>query len=193
MRVRGEEPRLSEPGWGGLHPQRTALVSLWPVSWDLTRTQTYLYRAHFLNCWSPGKAPCQEDEEGWLLGLKLERSDLKGHWVHLPLCLEFPTASPLSCLLFFVFFFFCIFIYFKLLILYWGIADYESTCKVGDLGSNPGLGKSPGEGTGYPLQYSCLENSMDRGAWQATVHGVTKSQTWLSNFHYSQLTMLCSF
>ena len=46
-----------------------------------------------------------------------------------------------------------------------------------DLGSRPGLGRSPGEGTGYPFQFSCLENSMDRGAWQATVHEVAKSQT----------------
>ena len=44
-----------------------------------------------------------------------------------------------------------------------------------DLGSIPGLGRSPGGGNGNPLQYSCLENPMDRGAWQATVHGVTKS------------------
>ena len=44
-------------------------------------------------------------------------------------------------------------------------------------GSIPGSGTSPGEGNGYPLQYSCLENSMDRGAWQATVHGIAKSQT----------------
>ena len=50
--------------------------------------------------------------------------------------------------------------------------------------SLPGLGRSPGEGTSYPLQYSCLENSMDSGAWQATVHGITKSQTqlkWLTS------------
>ena len=46
-----------------------------------------------------------------------------------------------------------------------------------------GSGRSPGEKHGYPLQYSHLENSMDRGAWQATVHGVTKSQTLLSNHH----------
>ena len=49
----------------------------------------------------------------------------------------------------------------------------ESTCNAGDLGSVPGF---PGEGNGYPLQYSCLDNSMDRGAWQATVHEVAKSQ-----------------
>ena len=47
----------------------------------------------------------------------------------------------------------------------------------------PGLGRSPGEGNGYPLQYSCLGNSMDRGAWRATVHGVEKSQTRMSDFH----------
>ena len=52
----------------------------------------------------------------------------------------------------------------------------------GDQGSIPGLGRSPGEGTGTPLQYSCLENPMDGGAWWATVHRVTKSQTRLSNF-----------
>ena len=50
----------------------------------------------------------------------------------------------------------------------------ESTCNEGDMGSIPGLGRSPGEGNSYPLQYSGLENSMDRGAWQATVHGITK-------------------
>ena len=53
----------------------------------------------------------------------------------------------------------------------------ESACSEGDVGSIFGSGRSPGEGNGYPLQYSCLENSMDGGAWWATVHGVTKSQT----------------
>ena len=52
----------------------------------------------------------------------------------------------------------------------------------GDPGSIPGLGRSHREGNGNPLQYSCLENPMDRGGWQATVHGVAKSQTQLSNF-----------
>ena len=47
----------------------------------------------------------------------------------------------------------------------------ESTCNTGDLGSVPGSGRSPAEGHGNPLQYSCLENPMDRGAWWATVHG----------------------
>ena len=51
----------------------------------------------------------------------------------------------------------------------------------GDVGSNPGLGRSPGEGNGNPLQYSCLGNPMDRGAWWATVHGVTKSWTGLGD------------
>ena len=50
-----------------------------------------------------------------------------------------------------------------------------------DVGSIPGSGRSPGGGNGNPLPYSCLENSMDRGAWRATVYGVTKSQTQLSN------------
>ena len=60
-----------------------------------------------------------------------------------------------------------------------------SACNVGDLGSIPGSGRSPGEGNGNPLQYSCLENPMDGGAWWATVHG-SQSRTGLSNF-----TSLC--
>ena len=50
----------------------------------------------------------------------------------------------------------------------------ESACNIGDPGLNPGSGRSPGEGNGNPLQYSCLENPMDRGAWQATVHRVAR-------------------
>ena len=65
-----------------------------------------------------------------------------------------------------------------------GSACKESACHVGDLGLIPGLGRSPGEGKGYPLQYSGLENSMDRGVWRAAVHGIAKSQTQLSNFHF---------
>ena len=61
-------------------------------------------------------------------------------------------------------------------------ASKESTCNAGDLGLIPGLGRSPGEGKGYPLWYSALENSMD-----CIVQGVTKSQIWLRNFHFSRL------
>ena len=57
----------------------------------------------------------------------------------------------------------------------------ESTCNAGDLGSVPGLGRSPGGGHGHPLQYSCLENPIDRGAWRATVCWVVKSWTKLSD------------
>ena len=56
-------------------------------------------------------------------------------------------------------------------------AGKESACHAGDLGSIPGLRRSPGEGHGNPLQYSYLENPMDRGAWRATAHGVSESQT----------------
>ena len=52
----------------------------------------------------------------------------------------------------------------------------ESACNAGELGLTPGLGKSPGEGKGYPFQYSCLENSMNGGAWQATIHGGLKQE-----------------
>ena len=57
----------------------------------------------------------------------------------------------------------------------------ESACNAGKLGLIPGSGRYPGEEIGNPFQYSCLVNPMDRGAWQGTVHWVTKSQTGLSN------------
>ena len=65
-----------------------------------------------------------------------------------------------------------------------GSTGKESTCNVRDLSLIPGLGRFPGGGHGNPLQYVDLENSMDRGAWQATVHGVAKSQTLLSDFDF---------
>ena len=61
-----------------------------------------------------------------------------------------------------------------------------SARNAGDLGSIPGLGRSPGEGNSNPLHYSCLENPMDGGAWWATVHAVAKSRTRLSDFTHSQ-------
>ena len=77
----------------------------------------------------------------------------------------------------------------------YGSAGKESTCNAGDLGLIPGLGRSPGEGKGYPLQHSCQENSMD-----CIVHGVTKSWTRLSDFHFSPcstkfvlMSVLCYF
>ena len=60
----------------------------------------------------------------------------------------------------------------------------KAACSAGDLGSIPGSGRSPGEGSGNPHQYSCLENPMEGGAWQALVYGVTKSQTQLSDFTF---------
>ena len=63
----------------------------------------------------------------------------------------------------------------------------ESACNAGDLGLIPGWGRSPGEGNGNLLQYSCLENPMDRGAWRATVYGVAKSWTRLSDYYYYSL------
>ena len=70
-----------------------------------------------------------------------------------------------------------------------GSDSKESACNVGDLGSIPGLGRSPRERNSYPFQYSCLENSMDREAWWAIVHGVTKSQTQLSGFQFFTFTV----
>ena len=62
-----------------------------------------------------------------------------------------------------------------------GSGGKEYACKAGDPGLIPGVGKYPGEGNGNPLQYSCLDNSLARGAWQATVRGVVKSQPRLSD------------
>ena len=62
-----------------------------------------------------------------------------------------------------------------------GSDSKKSSCNAGDLGSIPGSGRSPGEGNGNPLQYSCLENPMDRGAWRATVHGIAESD--MTDFH----------
>ena len=66
-----------------------------------------------------------------------------------------------------------------------------SACNAGDPGSFPGSGRSPGEGNGNPLQHSCLENPMKRGAWYATVHGVAKSQTRPSNFTFTFYNFQC--
>ena len=67
------------------------------------------------------------------------------------------------------------------LMLPWWLSGKESACNARDTCLIPGSGRSPGEGNGYPLQYSCLGNPMDGGAWWGTVHGVAKSQTWLTD------------
>ena len=69
-----------------------------------------------------------------------------------------------------------------------GLDGRESTCKAGDSGSIPGLERLPGEGNGDPLQYSFLENSMDTGAWRATVHGVSNTTDQL--IPYEQIKKL---
>ena len=69
----------------------------------------------------------------------------------------------------------------------------ESTCSAGDLGSFPGSGKSPEEGNGYPLQYSCLENSVNREAWQAADHGVTiRHEQPILYYVYTHSPSFCS-
>ena len=81
---------------------------------------------------------------------RITRGNLKWNWHHLRDDLDFPGGSD----------------------------GKESAWNAGDAGSNAGLGRCPGKGNGNPLQYSCLGNSMERGSWWATVHGVLKSQTW---------------
>ena len=71
--------------------------------------------------------------------------------------------------------------YTSLLGFHYSSISKESACSAGDPGSNPGLGRSPGEGNGKSLQYPCLENIMDSGAWWIAVHGVTKSWARLSD------------
>ena len=84
-----------------------------------------------------------------------------------------------------LFFFFLIFLDFP-----GGSEVKVSACNPGNLGLIPGSGRSPGEGNGNPLQYSCLENPMDRGVWEVTVHGVTKSWTWLNDFTLSLFILI---
>ena len=69
----------------------------------------------------------------------------------------------------------------------------ESTCNAGDLGSMPGLGRSPGEGNGNPFQYPCLENPMDRGAWWATVHRVARVGHDLATKPPPPRSILCNY
>ena len=73
----------------------------------------------------------------------------------------------------------------------WWLDNKESACNAGDPGSVSGSGRSLGKGNGYPLQYSCLENPVARGAWQAAIHGVEKSQTRLSTQHTHTHTSSC--
>ena len=68
------------------------------------------------------------------------------------------------------------------------LSGKESACNAEDPGLIPGSGRSPGEGNGYPFQYSCLGNPMDRGAWQATVHRVANSQTQLKRLRTDTCT-----
>ena len=70
------------------------------------------------------------------------------------------------------------------------LSNKESTCNAGDLGWIPGLQIYPGEGNGNPIQYSCLGNPMDRGAQQATVHGVTKSWIWMTERLSTQIILI---
>ena len=75
--------------------------------------------------------------------------------------------------------------------LFWnGSEGKESACNAGDLGSVSGSGRSPGEGNDYPLQYSCLENPRDRGAWQAPVHGICRVTHRATNTHFHFFTYM---
>ena len=82
-----------------------------------------------------------------------------------------------------------IFIYNKRLLVFPGVSVVKNACNEGDLGSIPGLERSPREGSGNLLQCFCLGNPTDRGAWQATVYGVEKNQTWLTDLTTTTTTI----
>ena len=104
---------------------------------------------------------------------------------------------PSFCSFLKIFFFFLMWTIFKVFIEFVTILllaqMVKTSCNAGDSGWIPGWGRSPGEGTSYPLQYSCLESSMDRGAWGALVHGVTKRQTHPSGSHFHLLLFYVFF
>ena len=100
---------------------------------------------------------------------------------------KFKTIPWVCCFLSFFFFFNVLVIQKKLTGS--GSDSKVAACSVGDPGLIPGLGRSPGEGNGNPLQYSCLKNSMDWGAWWAIVHGVAKSLIRLCNFTLTSLSL----
>ena len=81
---------------------------------------------------------------------------------------------------------------FRLFKRHFGSDRKESACNTGDPGSIPGLGRSSGEGNGYPLQYSCLENSTDRRAWQATVHELQRVRHDWGAYHFHLLDYTCN-
>ena len=74
---------------------------------------------------------------------------------------------------------------------YW-LSGKETDCQAGDAGWIPGLGRSPGGGHGNPLQYSCLENSMDKGGWWATVHGIAEESDMTEQLNNNSLISQCS-
>ena len=145
-------PGHAEPGLGELRAQKSALEHR--GEGILTRTL-----AGGLSAWlCLGSSTCPRGGG---------QGGRKACWTRFPAAPEARTQKPLT---------------YPLHMGFLGGSDSkEPTCNVGEAGSIPGLGRSPGGGNGYPLQYSCLENPMDRGAWQATVHGVTKNQTGLSD------------
>ena len=114
--------------------------------------------------WGPLDRPTQPQSVGEITGKQILLEGMKNSTTPVEGCLAVSTGFP------------------------GGSEVKASACNAGDLGSIPGQGRSLGEGNGNPLQYSCLENPMDRGAWWATVHGVTKSRTRLTDFTFLDVT-----
>ena len=124
---------------------------------------------------------CVSDEQPYLKTTGLYRSFT---FIYFVLLFLFHNQCSLPYICFPIsptFFFFFFYVLSQVFGLPWWLSGKESTCNVGNEDSIPWLGISPGEGIGNPLQYSCLENPMDRGAWWAIVHGITKNRTRLSN------------
>ena len=124
------------------------------VGHDFTFTFTFHFM-HWKRKWQPIPVFLDGESQGWgsLVGCRLWGHRVGHDWSDLAAVAEgFPGGSD----------------------------GKESACSVRDLGLTPELEKFSGEGNGYPFQYSCLENSMDRGAWRATIHKAAKSWTWRS-------------
>ena len=122
------------------------------MSSTVSTPKAFIVCQHCARSWRPCRNSWYLYRRYWTNDVKAQ--DSRDHiWLSLRLHLGFPGGSEVKA----------------------------SACNAGDLGSIPGLGRSPREGNGNPLQYSCLENPMDGGAWWATVHRVAKSRTWLTD------------
>ena len=149
------------------------------LSWHLSQVYSVTNLELFLRAWRHSVCCYIINSNVCQFGFNESRRSIRHFlfWFHIALCVYYTSTSCWSVIAFTA-----------LLGFPCGSAGKESACNAGDLGSVPGLGRSPGEEKGYPLQYSGLENSRD-----CIVHGVLKSQIRLSDFHFLSLHCNCLF